>query len=197
MPFRLLSLVTVLFLTTFPAAAAIVWVTGGPGVTTVDFSKPPSADPAVVTDQITPLVILGRTDEMGIFNLATELSFERHFSPAGTEWAFADLEGNPAALDASDFASLNFTNWEDSLGSRFALLGNIVDRPGVLHLTDEDIYLDITFTAWGGPGEGGIFSYTRTSGPIPEPSSALLLLAGGVLLCSRRRRVEESVKSDR
>ena len=99
----------------------------------------------------------------------------------------------PIWWSAANFASLNFDNWEDSLGSRLALLGNIVNRPGVLHLIDEDIYLDITFTSWGGPSSGGFFSYVRTDGPVPEPSSTLLVACALPLLLQRRRRDRPAV----
>lgn len=168
-------------------SAAIVWSAGAPGITEVTFTKPPFADPAMVNDPITPQVILGRGDDSGLYNLAVEASFGRHFSPAGTEWAFAGLFGNPATVSAADFNSLNFDNWEDSLGSRFALLDNIVDRPGVVHLIEEDIYLEITFSEWTTPAGGTSYSYTRTDGPIPEPSSSSLLALSALLVWRRQR----------
>ncbi len=188
MPTRLVVSLTILFLGIAPIPASTVWATGDSGITVVEFTRPPSPEPALVTDPITPLVIIARAEEFGLFNLAAETAYLPDFSPAGTAWAFAGLNGNPAILGAADFASLTFMDWKNSLGGRFALLPNIVDRPGVLHLIEEDIYLDLTFTAWGGPGDGGSFSYTRTAGPVPEPSFVLLLLAVGPLLLPRRRR---------
>jgi hypothetical protein len=39
----------------------------------------------------------------------------------------------------------------------------LVGNPMVVHLTNEDIYLSLTFTAW--PSGGGFFAYTRSTPP--------------------------------
>jgi hypothetical protein len=185
---RSLPTLGVFFLTGLPApiAAAIIWAAGAPGVSTLTFAKPAFADPAAANDPISPIVALARADDRGLYNLAAEAAYVDDLSPAGTEWAFAGLDGNPATIGAADFAILNFSDWRNALGGRFALLGNIENRPGVLHLIEEDIYLDITFTAWGGPSSGGHFTYTRTA-PIPEPVWGALL-CGSLPLLFRRRR---------
>jgi hypothetical protein len=170
-------------------SAATVWATGAPGITAVTFTKPASADPFVANDPITSLVVLSRGDEQGLFNIVTETVHILDLSPAGTEWAFAELNGNPATIGAADFASLTFTDWRNALGGRGSLLSNIENRPGVVHLLDEDIYLDLTFTDFGGPGSGGRFTYIRTAGPIPEPSAQALLGVAALALARRRRRL--------
>lgn len=60
---------------------------------------------------------------------------------------------------------------------------NIENRRGVLHLIDEDIYIDILFTFWeSGPTEEGNFTYTRSSQPallvqaVPVPAATLGIL---------------------
>jgi len=49
------------------------------------------------------------------------------------------------------------------------LASSILGATSVLHLIDEDIYLDIDFTAWSvGFGSGGGFSYMRAVAPSIE-----------------------------
>lgn len=167
--------------------AATVW--DGP---TTDFHKVANGDPtdAANQDRITDQVWITRADTAGIFNIQLE-NFFSGSSPADTEWAFADLNGNPANVSAADYMSLNFDSWTDSLGGQGALRFNIVDRPGVLHLISEDIYIDITFTIWGGgAAAGGEFAYTRsTASVVPLPGALLFLLSGaGTLLLTGTRR---------
>jgi hypothetical protein len=73
-------------------------------------------------------------------------------TPTDTLWAFGTLD-NYAALSYARFAS--YRNGDFSA----VLLGN----PMVVHLTNEDIYLAVTFTAW--PEGGGFFAYTRSTPP--------------------------------
>jgi hypothetical protein len=174
--------------------AATVW--SGP---TVVFTKPPFADPGLPAsqDRLADGVALTRGGAQGLYNVLREAAYTGG-SPAGTRWAFAGLEGNPeAGFSAANHPNLNFMGWEDSLGGRPSLAGNIVLRPAVVHLVDEDIYLDITFTAWSqGGGGGGGFSYTRRSPApadgatedIPLPLPALLAL-GAVLAAAGSRRL--------
>ena len=170
-----------------PVAAAEVWT--GP---TVQFTKTAFADPALEAnqDRITDQVWLTRGNREGIFNARTEVSHTMELSPEDTEWAFAGLEGNPtgAAFGADQFATLNFQPWAPSLGGMSFLQDNIPDRPGVVHLISEDIYVDIIFTAWGGGTSGGSFSYERSSPqspeaplPVPLPSWSMALMALAVL----------------
>ena len=145
---------------TCAASAQTVWTDAA-----LEFSKAAFADPAAAEnqDRITPLAWLTRGNLQGLFNAAQEPGFLRGVSPAGTEWAFEGLNGNPAAgISAADFGSLVFADWTTALGGRVA--DNILDRPGVVHLIDEDIYIDIIFTDWGiGAGAGGSFTYLRAA----------------------------------
>jgi len=45
---------------------------------------------------------------------------------------------------------------------------SMVGRDAVLHLITEDIYIDITFTAWGTSGAGS-FTYRRSTASVPPP----------------------------
>jgi hypothetical protein len=71
----------------------------------------------------------------GFYNLTTRLS------PADTKWAFSGLNGNPTGnFNAQNYQSLNFTNWQASLGGSGNLRTNIINRPGVVHLISDGIY---------------------------------------------------------
>ncbi|MBB6430270.1 PEP-CTERM sorting domain-containing protein [Algisphaera agarilytica] len=135
-------------------------------------------------DAITSQVELTRAATQGLFNIAAESGYKAT-SPAGTEWAF--LQNNPGQseqdLVSTNWSLLNFADWTTALGGRGVLAGAILNGPGVLHLIDEDIYLDIQFTAWGLRGNGG-FSYLRS---VPEPGAGLLVGLAGFAALSRRR----------
>ena len=175
------------------ANASTVWM--GPEVS---FTKDAFADWTLAEnqDQITALVSLTRADTSGLFNAAQEAGHEQfqNISPAGTAWAFQGMGGNPDnGISAADYESLNFTDWTSALGIQ-QVGRNIVGRPGVVHLIDDDVYLDIVFTEWGmGGGAGGSFSYTRSSpmmNPVPIPAAAWLFgSALGLLGWVRRRSV--------
>jgi hypothetical protein len=122
---------------------------------TFGFSKAPFANPALATsqDRITPLVWLTRASVAGLYNANLEVAYTHFSSPAGTEWATGD---------AVNHASLTFQTWEAWASSDPPATVGI---PACVHLIAEDIYLDIQFTTWGGPGSGGYFSYLRATIP--------------------------------
>ena len=155
--------------------APVIW--DGPSITFVkdafsDWTQPENQD------RLTDLVWITRADDHGIFNAKVELGFTHSVSPSGTEWA----SGTTA-----QFASLTYQPWETWARS----VGNPPATPGknaVLHLIAEDIYLDVKFTSWGGPGGGGAFTYIRSTDPVPEPGSLTMLCLGGLAASMRRRR---------
>ncbi len=151
----------------------------------VVFNRPAFVDWASPDNQdaITSNVILTRENSRGLFNIAAEGSYTTG-SPADTEWAFAGLNDNPSVLSAADWDILKFKNWEESLGGPGLLADNILNRPGVLHLISENIYLDIQFTDWGKrPSAGGAFAYHRAA----EPSTIMFWGLGGLAWLRRRR----------
>jgi PKD repeat protein len=104
-------------------------------------------------DRVTDDVWLTRQDSQGLFNMAREPSYTPS-PPSGTEWAYGS---------AADWATLEFSSWESWHG------GNprgVLDEDAVLHLIEDDIYLDIVFTGWAGGGGGG-FSYVRGANALP------------------------------
>ena len=128
----------------------------------------------------------------GLFNSVNEGAWDlvERDTPTGTEWAFASLNGKPAAgsVTMSNYKALNFSTWEASLGGMSTLAGNILNRAGVVYITAEDIYLNIEFTSWGGGGSA-LFAYPRsTTPPVPVPAALPLLLSGIGYTARRKQR---------
>ena len=151
--------------------AAIVW--DGPPIT---FSKASFADwtQPENQDRISANIWLTRADSQGLFNIKVEPSFTSLSSPLGTEWAFGTT---------ASFSSLTYTNWQAWTGNNPP---STVGRDAVLHLTAEDIYLDIKFSAWTSSGGGG-FSYVRSTAPVPEPGCLGLCGIAALVTLARRR----------
>ncbi len=82
-------------------------------------------------------------------------------APYNTEWAYGD------AANYENLFFQSFWNWRGGWGGGGEGEGGILDQPAVLHLIDEDVYLDIVFTGWDScsdcdynyPG----FAYTRAT----------------------------------
>lgn len=128
-------------------------------------------------DRISDSVWITRGTRRGIFNIVQESAFTgtgaSSPSPIGTEWALGTT---------ADFDTLDYGTWGSVHGGNpFSLIGQDV----VVHLIDEDIYIDLRFTSWGDPNSGGAFSYVRST--IPTPGSLAVLTLGG-MIGSRRRR---------
>lgn len=114
-------------------------------------------------DRITENVWLTRKNDRAIFNIKTELEYDKisNTSPAGTEWAVGDI---------ADWVTLTYQSFFDYAGGQ---VGNniLALGPSVVHLIADDIYIPIEFTSWTGGAGGGGFSYTRgTSDPSPVES---------------------------
>ena len=124
-------------------AGPTIW--SGP---TITFTKENGADSQ---DAITDLVILTRGNRGSLFNVVIETSASG-ISPLGTEWA----KGTTAELD-----TLTFDNLKGAANNQMSQL------PGddyVLHLVEENIYIDVKFIGWtSGGSSGGGFSYERST----------------------------------
>ena len=111
-------------------------------------------------DRMTENVWITRDIIRGIFNAAQENGFTGQGgsspSPIGTQWAVGS---------AADYQSLTFGTWGSVHGgSPPSLIGQDL----AVHLVDDDIYIDLRFTAWGsGSGTGGSFAYLRSEIPGP------------------------------
>jgi hypothetical protein len=139
-------------LATAAQAQPQVWTHGQ-----LTFTKANGADWTlpVNQDRITDAVWLTRQSTMGLFNIKVESQYNKtsRLSPVGTEWAVGDVND----WDTLTYQTM-FAYASDKIGNNIVSLG-----PSVLHLIDEDIYLQIEFTAWTGGGGGGGFTYTRTT----------------------------------
>jgi hypothetical protein len=137
-----------------PVAAhtGIVW--DGPPMT---FTKANDTDEneEANQDRITDRVWLTRAYRQGIFNIAAEEA-HNEAAPVGTEWAYGTTE----SID-----SLTFTTWEKLHGGRDeGGPRNLVNKDAVLHLVEDNIYIDIKFISWTRNGGGG-FAYIRSTRP--------------------------------
>jgi hypothetical protein len=154
------KLYATIFVLLFTSAVAVqaqtIW--NGPMIT---FTKAAGADftQAANQDRITASTWITRGNTQGIFNIAPggETSYAHNVSPMNTEWATGAL---------SDYASLSYKSWEEWAGGRLNV-DDIVGKSAVVHLKTENIYLGITFLAWG--IGNGAFSYQRTTAATPLP----------------------------
>ena len=186
LPLRRLSLLLVVFAVFGPAApvpAAEIW-----DGNFVSYTQP-AADPGDPAnwDRISAAVAITRDSSQGLFNPLSETFADFDTSPAGTAWAFTlnNTGVAPEDITASNFAALVFEPMRTAAGG---FPRDVVGLPGVLHLIDEDIYLDFTITSWRrGRGEESGFAWTRASA-IPEPATGALVAFGCVCLAGASRR---------
>ena len=147
---RLICLLFVPFL----CFSQTIW--NGPLMT---FTKQSFDDPSLASsqDRITDLVWLTRGDKNILYNAKSETSANPYLSPAGTEWA----EGRINNLDELEFT--DFKSAAPLQGGSAHVLG-MIGKNYVLHLMEENIYIDIKILSWQ-DGLGGGFSYERTTEP--------------------------------
>ncbi len=120
---------------------------------TLQFTKENFADHELAEhqDRITEGVVLTRGAKGSLINIAMEVSANTQ-SPSGTEWA----EGTSSDLDILDFEPLKLAANNQ--------MKNVPGKSFVLHLIEEDVYIDVTFLSWTtGSSSGGGFSYERTT----------------------------------
>ena len=124
-----------------------IWT--GPAITFTKEDGADHTDPAN-QDAITDLVVLTRTNQGSLINIVTESSATSS-SPSGTQWA----EGTTDAMDGLEFENLKAAA-NNSMSS-------IPGKSFVLHLVEENIYIDVTFLSWTSGGSAGGFSYERST----------------------------------
>jgi hypothetical protein len=133
-----------------------VWT--GPAIT---FTKADDADIGLAAnqDRIADGVWITRKDRRGLFNVAREVGYEAGFAyatpPTGTEWAWGTT---------ADLPHLVFSTWRHWNGGDPR---SMVGKSAVLHLLEEDVYLDIRFLSWTGQDAGGGYSYERATEGVP------------------------------
>ncbi len=104
-------------------------------------------------DRITDIVWITRADLKGIFNIYSENMYINYISPEDTEWSYGTT---------ADIGSLTFSNWQETNGS---FPPSMIGQDMVVHLITDNIYIDLKFTSWVSGGEGGGFSYERSTDP--------------------------------
>lgn len=118
-------------------------------------------------DRITDSVWITRANNKGIFNIRKESEYEgdgdQNFgnSPAGTMWAFGKTSDGVETLDFTTWIVATTVNDAGGLANPPSLIGEDM----VVHLTDDDIYIDIKFLSWASGGNNGMggFSYERST----------------------------------
>jgi len=124
-----------------------------------------------LADQITPGVSLTRGASGGMYNAVTEAGAVSGVSPKDTKWAIGTL---------ANFNSLTYGPCPLEAGGHPP---GFVGTTFVVHLTNEDIYLQLTLTNWG--GQGGIgdktFGYIRSTAGVPTPSVSITNPANGAV----------------
>ena len=118
------------------------------------FTKAANADPTSpqAQDRITPRVALTRGATNILFNATQEQRAAPASSPAGTLWSFGTTD---------DIPNLRFAPLKEAANRR---MQDLPGRDMVLHLVEEDIYVDIRWRSWGvGGTSGGGFSYERST----------------------------------
>jgi Bacterial Ig domain len=139
-----------------PAYAATVW--DGP---TINFTH--STPTGNLQDQLTNDVIITRgSSSGGLYNSALETSATLG-SPKNTKWAIGSL---------SDYSTMTFSNCPLKAGNSPS---KYVGTNFVVHLINEDIYLSLKLTGWGGEGMIGdrSFSYTRSTPSLTPPTPTI------------------------
>lgn len=99
-------------------------------------------------DRITDSVWITRGQDKGIFNIFRD-SVYSSITPTDTEWAFG-TNANLTGLTFKPFFAANGSVKPDN------------DKPMVMHIISEDIYINVTFKSWGASKSGG-FSYERST----------------------------------
>lgn len=146
-----------LIIAPFLCYSQTVW--DGPMMT---FTKQNYADPSSEDsqDRITELIWLTRGDNNVLFNAKTQSTApnDGYNSPAGTQWAEGNTS-NVIGLVFSDFKSAA----PKSNGS--PRVKDMVGRNYVVHLVTDNIYIDLKMLSWQQYGNGGGFSYERSTNP--------------------------------
>lgn len=118
-------------------------------------------------------VVLTRGSSEVLYNTAAGETSAGASSPADTKWAFGAL---------SNFTTLHFQTLASMRNGDLATL--ILNRPMVMHLVNEDIYLSVKFTAWGQHGAGG-FAYTRSTPAVAvQPTVSITSPSAGAVFAA-------------
>ena len=116
------------------------------------FNKSDGSNPKLEEnqDRITENIWITRGNTGGqIFNIALNNSADKTESPVGTEWAIGTLD---------ELDNLTFDYFRNAIRRPKSVIGKNL----VLHLIEDDIYINVKFTSWS-QGKRGGFSYERST----------------------------------
>jgi hypothetical protein len=160
-----LGFIPALLMAALPARASTIWT--GPAITFNHISTN--------VDQLTPGVAITRGGSGGLYNAVTESGATVGVSPQDTQWAVGAL---------SNYNTLAYSACPLESGERPP---NDVGTTYVVHLINEDIYLSLKLTAWGGAGGSGptTFSYMRSTPAVAvAPTVSITSPAGGAIFAA-------------
>ncbi len=122
---------------------------------TIYFEKPSWSDWTLPENQdpISESVWITRANNQGIFNIATEESWNHPYSPEGTRWA----KGNSLDVPLGDYGT-----WLYTVDHHPPMM---LDTVMTLRLTDSRERYDIIFDIWQNNDDGAGFAYQRISAP--------------------------------
>ena len=148
------GVITMVLLASPLPRADTLWT--GPNIVYTQFDPDP-------TDVIVPgAVELSRNQNWPLFNVAAgETQSNLSTSPLDTLWAFGTI---------NNYSNLNYVTFASLRNGDLASV--ILNKPMVVQLMNEHIYLSLTFTAWGQHQAGG-FQYTRSTAPAMPPTVSI------------------------
>ncbi len=156
----------VFYVSSRPVCGQSVWSGFSYSFTKSDFAD--STFP-VNQDRITNNVWITRGTQQGIYNIHDEASYSPlpPESPIGTRWATA-LNNPGKSIAATNWSNLAFSDWVTAYGGQgtTTLPTSLLTQNAVVYLENDNIYLDLRFTAWTSHPGGG-FAYERAPAPPP------------------------------
>ena len=105
-------------------------------------------------DRITSNVWLTRGSQGLLFNAKVE-SRHNGAGPKGTKWFLGSLED----YSEEQLRSLEFVSMKSASKAN---MRNVPGKTFIVHLVEDDTFIELLFHSWGNKSEGGGFSYSRT-----------------------------------
>jgi len=175
-PFKLSAIIvlTALFLaiTVLPGVASTFWTGSTISFTHDAFSSTvDELTTSHVGSDSTNNVWLTRGTSKPLYNAAAEPAWNGTTSPVNTQWA-TNFGAFPVTLANTNV--LQYDTFDNVVGQPGNTPENSVGGTFFVHIISDDIYLELTLTAWG-MSDGGSFSYTRTTPAVVSPTPTVSL----------------------
>ena len=106
-------------------------------------------------DRITPNLWLTRADEGLLFNAKIENKPDGS-GPSGTKWFLGSLDD----YTEEQLGALEFVSMKRAAGSK---MRDVPGKSFIVHLVEDDAFIELTFLSWGNKSEGAGYSYLRTN----------------------------------